>query len=97
MSATLEVRPVGAHPDASQYPGTTQRPASGAPAAAAQNPYDLLMQWATQADLPRQVLTIAWVTLLLFLLARRLLVRRAPAAPLAPTAGAPGSDARKLQ
>jgi len=79
MSATRDVKPVG--PGDQAYPSRTH---TVAPAHREQVPpvhaYEALLAWATGDGAAQQAFHVLWMFLLLFALARRLLMRRTAAA-----------------
>jgi hypothetical protein len=94
MTRTLDVKPVvsgapyrpivrtGSAPPTHQSAGTPDAPPV----------YEVLLAWLMADGAAQQVVHVLWMTLLLFLVARRLLMRRS-----APQVPGQGADARKTQ
>jgi len=79
MSATRDVKPVGpATADARTNPHAHQDPHHRSPGQTplAPSAYDSLLDWACGDGVAQQVFHVVWMSLLLFALARRLLMRR---------------------
>jgi hypothetical protein len=84
MSATRDVKPVAPGDPAFPSRTHTAAPTHRAPAPQA-HAYEALLAWATGEGAAQQAFHVLWMFLLLFALARRLLMRRAAATPAAAT------------